>query len=71
CAHQNELTDIEKHRILSDNGIRNHQLKMPSIFDEILAGCPTHIRDEALLPFNLIQKYLILADYERLFHRRP
>ncbi|CAF5105315.1 unnamed protein product, partial [Rotaria sp. Silwood1] len=68
CAHQNELTDIEKHRILSDNGIRNNQLKMPSIFDEILAGCPTHIRDEALLPFNLIQKYLILADYDRLFH---
>ena len=41
---------------------------MPSIFDEILAGCPNHIRDEALLPFNLIQKYLILADYDRLFH---
>ncbi|CAF4491560.1 unnamed protein product, partial [Rotaria magnacalcarata] len=41
---------------------------MPSIFDEILAGCPTHIRDEAVLPFNAIQKYLILADYDRLFH---
>ncbi|CAF4112432.1 unnamed protein product, partial [Rotaria magnacalcarata] len=28
----------------------------------------THIRDEAVLPFNAIQKYLILADYDRLFH---
>lgn len=67
-AHEHELSDIEKQRILSDHGPGSHQLKMPSIFEEILAGCPTHIRDEALLPFNLIQKYLILADYERLFH---
>ena len=67
-AHQNELTDIEKHRILSDHGTNNHQLNMTSIFDEILAGCPTHIRDEGLLPFNQIEKYLILADYDRLFH---
>jgi hypothetical protein len=66
-AHQNELSDLEKHRILSDNETGNHQLKITSIFDEILAGCPTHIHDEALLPFNQIQKYLILANYDRLF----
>ena len=66
-THQNELNEIEKQRFLVDNGIRNRQLKMPCIFDEILAGCPTHIRDEALLPFNLVQKYLILADYDNLF----
>jgi hypothetical protein len=41
---------------------------MTTIFDEILAACPTHIRDEGLLPFNQIEKYLILADYDRLFH---
>ena len=45
-----------------------HRLDMTTIFDEILAACPTHIRDEALLPFNQIEKYLILADYDRLFH---
>ncbi|CAF2152166.1 unnamed protein product [Rotaria magnacalcarata] len=67
-AHEHELTDIEKHRVLSDHGLENRQLRMPSIFDEILVGCPTHIRDEAVLPFNAIQKYLILADYDRLFH---
>ena len=44
-----------------------HRLEMTTIFDEILAACPTHIRDEALLPFNQIEKYLILADYDRLF----
>lgn len=41
---------------------------MTSIFDEIFANCPAHIRDEALQPFHQIQKYLILADYDRLFH---
>ena len=40
---------------------------MASIFEEIFANCPANIRDEALLPFHQIQKYLILADYERLF----
>jgi len=59
-THEN---DIEKIDVLSD-----HRLDMITIFDEILAGCPTHIRDEALLPFNQIEKYLILADYDRLFH---
>ncbi|UJR15865.1 hypothetical protein I4U23_002791 [Adineta vaga] len=66
-AHQNELNDIEKHRVFSINEFAGHQFKMTTIFDEILAGCPSHIRDEALLPFNQIEKYLILANYNRLF----
>ncbi len=57
------MNDLEKSVHLPD-----HRLDMITIFDEILAGCPTHIRDEALLPFNQIEKYLILADYNRLFH---
>lgn len=44
-----------------------HRLQMTTIFDEIVAVCPTHIRDEASLPFNQIEKYLILADFDRLF----
>ncbi|CAF3708853.1 unnamed protein product [Adineta steineri] len=66
-AHQNELNDVDKHRVLSNDELGNHQLKMTTIFDEILADCPAHIRDEALLPFNQIEKYLILANYDRLF----
>jgi hypothetical protein len=50
-----------------DHRPRHTHWTITSIFDEILAGCPTHIRDEALLPFHQIQKYLILADYNRLF----
>ena len=30
-----------------------HRLEMTTIFDEILAACPTHIRAEAVLPFTL------------------
>jgi len=40
---------------------------MLTIFDEILSTCPTTIRDEALQPFHQIERYLILADYNRLF----
>lgn len=50
-----------------DQGSRHPQWTMTSIFEEILAACPTHVRDEALLPFHQIQKHLILADYDRLF----
>lgn len=41
---------------------------MSSVFNEILATCSVNIRDEAMLPFNQIQKYLILADYDHLFN---
>lgn len=53
--------------MLASNQFRNRQLKMTMIFDEILSTCPPNIRDEALLPFNQIEKYLILANYDRLF----
>ncbi|CAF1067642.1 unnamed protein product [Adineta ricciae] len=65
-AHQNELSDVDKHRVFSTNEFGTHQLKMTTIFDEILASCPTHIRDEALSPFNQLEKYLILANYDCL-----
>ena len=50
-----------------EQGTRHPQWTMTSIFEEILTACPSHVRDEALLPFHQIQKQLILADYDRLF----